>query len=71
MRFVSKSRAMLVFGFALILTSVIACGEKIVEVPVEVPVEVEVIREVVVTQTEIVEVEVPVVVEVEKQVVVL
>jgi ABC-type transport system substrate-binding protein len=70
MRFVSKSRAMLVFGFALILTSVIACGEKIVEVPVEVPVEVEVIREVVVTQTEIVEVEVPVVVEVEKQVVV-
>jgi len=70
MRFVSKSRAMLVFGFALILTSVIACGEKIVEVPVEVPVEIEVIREVVVTQTEIVEVEVPVVVEVEKQVVV-
>ena len=70
MRFISKSRAMLVFGFALILTSVIACGEKIVEVPVEVPVEVEVIKEVVVTETEIVEVEKEVVVEVEKEVVV-
>jgi len=45
-----KSKAVLVFAVALILTSFIACSEKIVEVPVEVikVVEKEVIKEVVV-----------------------